>query len=112
MAGVKGNDGKAASSRIVAQLVAVFGLAIVAVVAVKLVGTGSWHAGATMDDHQIHQEATDAVKAGAPVANERHKRADVQTIDTNLITFVFGNLDGEKGSDEGMYQNFIYFLSR
>lgn len=103
MAGVKGNDGKAASSRLATQLLAVLCLAVVAVVAVKTFGTGSWHAGATMDDHQIHQEATEVVAARVAVADPDHGKTelpdDVQYLDTNLIKFVFSSLDGEEGNE-------------
>lgn len=103
MTGVKGNDGKAASSRLAIQLLAVFGFAVVAVAAVKTFGTGSWHAGATMDDHQLRRQATEVTKVQKPamaanvaVANQAVNK-DVD--DTNLIKFVFSSLDGEEGNE-------------
>ncbi len=79
---VKANNGRAArhSQSLTKQLVAVFVFAVIAVSGVKTLGTASWHAGATMDDHQI-------------------QRAEINAQDTNLMKFVFANLDGEEGHE-------------
>lgn len=106
MGGLKGNNGKAGSSKLTAQLLAVFALAVVAVAGIKTFGTASWHAGATMDDHKIHRHASEAayeksaIAANVAVADANAKN---DALDQNLIKFVFSSLDGEEGQEGDVF---------
>jgi len=112
MGGVKGNDGKAASTRLSHQLLMVFALAVVAVAGIKTFGTAPWHAGATMDDHGQRRQASAAAAGGVPVdpvvvarpavapplqVQIKYTKEDVQQ--KNIVKFVFGSLDGEAGNE-------------
>mmetsp|Transcript_4803 Transcript_4803/g.10940 ORF Transcript_4803/g.10940 Transcript_4803/m.10940 type:complete len:263 (+) Transcript_4803:64-852(+) len=103
MVGIKGNSRNAASMKMSTQFLVVFVFAAVAVATIKTFGTAPWHAKATMaeDQHHHHQTEANANVKSANVADIAvAKDADKDIQDSNLIQFVFSNLNGEEG-DEG-----------
>ena len=107
MVGVKGNNGKAARTTTSLQILAAIAVAAVLVVGLRTFSTSPWHGKAALeDDQQGHLRRPQPPKtttksaevAVAPPLDEADKNA-VVVEDTNLVQFVFGNLDGEDGHD-------------
>jgi cyclophilin family peptidyl-prolyl cis-trans isomerase len=104
MAGVKGNNGKAARSG--RDILVAIAVAAVLVVGLKTFSSGAWHGKAVIEDqqsHHRHQKPTETIskiKSAKAAAVPSVKEADVEGIEEqNLIQFVLGNLDGEDGHD-------------
>jgi len=126
MVRVKGNSGKASTSKMASQFLTMVVLAAVTVVAIKTFGTASWHSSAAMDDQtgSIRQSAASTTDTTTSSSNEKRALprvapptrerksvavAEVPVINTadegakdedeNLIKIVFGRLSG--GDEEG-----------
>ena len=104
---VKGNkNGKAVPMKLSTQLLLVFVLAVAVVASVKTFGTASWHAKSVREEHQdVHDaesisDAESAKAASVPdAAVAKVVVAENLQDDNNLIKIVWGNLDGEIGSE-------------
>ena len=107
MVGIKGN-GKAGRMKLATQVLLVFAFAVAVVASVKTFGTASWHAKSVREEHQdVHDaDATSITNvksssvADASVIAKEANAEDMQ--DSDFIKIVWGNLDGEIGS-EGVY---------
>ena len=122
MVGIKGNNNSKGLRPMSTQFLILVAFALIVVATVKTFGKGSWHAKATLDDHnngvqhpqRIKQTATSSEAANVKSANvaDITVAKDVNTViqDNNLIQFVFSNMDGKDGQ-EGEYITGIFFLS-
>jgi hypothetical protein len=98
MVGVKGNSGKAASTKTFTEVLILVAVAIVVVASIKTFGTtGPWHSKATIEEHQGQQPKAKVKSVAAGISSVQEAGKDV--IDQNLIQFVFGNLDGIDGNN-------------
>ncbi|KAL7430079.1 hypothetical protein ACHAXH_002922 [Discostella pseudostelligera] len=98
MVGVKGNTGKAASTKTFTEVLILVAVAIVVVASIKTFGTtGPWHSRATIEEHQGQQPKAKVKSVAAGISSVQEAGKDV--IDQNLIQFVFGNLDGIDGNN-------------
>ena len=96
MVGVKGNNGKASSTKTFAEFLVLVAITIVVVASIKTFGTtGPWQSKATIEEHQGQQAKVERVHRGMSSDNVAEK----DTKEQNLIQFTFGNLDGVEGSD-------------
>lgn len=96
MVGVKGNSGKASSTKTFTEFIILAAFAIIFVAAIKTFATtGPWHAKATIEEHQgqlkVEQVRADNIGSGEKTVRDEQ--------DQNLIEFVFGNLDGAEGNE-------------
>ena len=125
MVGIKGNNNSKVLRPMSTQFLILVAFALIVVATVKTFGKGSWHAKATLDDHNNgvqhpqrqdikKQKATSSEAANVKSANvaditvSKDVNTDIQ--DNNLIQFVFSSLDGKEGQ-EGEYITEIFFLS-
>ena len=106
------------------QFLILVAFALIVVATVKTFGTGSWHAKATLDDHNngvqhpqrqaIKRKATSSEAANIKSANvaditvAKDVNTDIQ--DNNLILFVFSNLDGKDGQEGELYKMEAFFF--
>lgn len=124
MVGIKGNNNSKGLRPMSTQFLILVAFALIVVTTVKTFGKGSWHAKATLDDHNngvqhpqrqdINQKATSSEAASIKSANvaditiAKDVNSDIK--DNNLIQFIFSSLDGKEGQ-EGEYDT-MYICDR
>ena len=125
MVGIKGNNNSKVLRPMSTQFLILVAFALIVVATVKTFGKGSWHAKATLDDHNNgvqhpqrqdikKQTATSSEAANVKSANvaditvSKDVNTDIQ--DNNLIQFVFSNLDGKDGQEGELYKMEAFFF--
>jgi cyclophilin family peptidyl-prolyl cis-trans isomerase len=111
--GVKGNNGKAAKSKVANQFVVIAVAAVMLVGGVKVFGTAPWHSKAVPLEGQVMHDIRAVPNVGRDADESKLFEGMIESDegknvislpngedmkDSNFIQFEFSNLDGEEGS--------------
>jgi cyclophilin family peptidyl-prolyl cis-trans isomerase len=109
--GVKGNNGKAAKSKVANQFIVISVAAVMLIGGVKVFGTAPWNSKAVPREGQVMHDVRAAQNLGRDAEESKLSKGTIQSDgskithlpggdekDSNFIQFEFSNLDGEEGS--------------